>query len=161
MAILFSILVTIVILGWLWFYIARPILEDYGVLPPITVNTYQPVDRLPSRVMSREEGQTEQTDQTDEQTDRVSEPNNQPSRLQLDKTRAALIEELLYNGWTLTDIRRERILRGDNGEIGTEIEAARKRLGIAQSAQYVTPIAGRPTKAVFESDPELAYQPPE
>lgn len=31
-ALIFSILVTIVIAGWLWFYIARPILEDYGVI---------------------------------------------------------------------------------------------------------------------------------
>jgi hypothetical protein len=36
--ILFSILVTIVIIGFLWFYIARPFLEDFGI---IRVNTFE------------------------------------------------------------------------------------------------------------------------
>lgn len=34
MATLFIIGVSIVIAGWLWFYVVRPILEDYGVIEP-------------------------------------------------------------------------------------------------------------------------------
>jgi hypothetical protein len=38
-ATLFAILVTIVIAGWLWFYIARPILVDYGVIRTASFET--------------------------------------------------------------------------------------------------------------------------
>jgi hypothetical protein len=71
--------------------------------------------------------------------------------LQLDKTRVALIEELLTLGWTMSDFRREQIFRGDNNKISAEVEAARKRLGI-ESGDHRTPIAGRPTSAQFISD---------
>lgn len=40
-ATLFAISVSILILGWLWFYIVRPILEDYGVIvAPESVKDY-------------------------------------------------------------------------------------------------------------------------
>lgn len=40
-ATLFAIAVTIVIAGWLWFFVARPILEDYGVIRPMeSVNDF-------------------------------------------------------------------------------------------------------------------------
>lgn len=39
----FLVCVTIVILGWLWFFIVRPILEDYGVIRPVeSVKNFQP-----------------------------------------------------------------------------------------------------------------------
>lgn len=72
-----------------------------------------------------------QTTQTDHrQTDRqpVSTPSESPSRLQLDRTRTAVIEELLTHGWNVGEIRS--VVKGDNGTIGAEIDAARQRLGI-------------------------------
>lgn len=69
----------------------------------------------------------------DEQTDRADRPSVSVDdlhveRLQLDKTKVAVIEVLVYNGWGTGEIRS--MLKGDNGVTGTEVEAARKRLGI-------------------------------
>lgn len=76
------------------------------------------------------EPQTTQTDSRQTDRPRVSAPDQKPPRLQLDKTRTAVIEELLTHGWTIGDIRREGLLRGDNGKIGAEIDAVRQRLNI-------------------------------
>ncbi len=76
--------------------------------------------------------------QTDSrQTDRqpVSEPQKAAARLQLNKTRTAVIEELLTSGWNVGEIRS--VIKGDNGTIGAEIDAARKRLGIEVESRTV------------------------
>jgi hypothetical protein len=83
-----------------------------------------------------------------QQTDEVSKGSLWIERLQLDKTRAGWVELMVYMGYTVGDIRG--LLKGDNGAIGTEIEAARKRLGMGPSAGYQTPVAGRPTDAKFQ-----------
>lgn len=45
MAALFGILVTFLIVGWLWFYVVRPICEDWGFIPPVNHYTRAaPVD---------------------------------------------------------------------------------------------------------------------
>jgi len=44
-ATIFSILVTIVIAGWLWFYVVRPILEDYGIIRSDEVMSSTPDER--------------------------------------------------------------------------------------------------------------------
>lgn len=120
---IFAIAVTIVIAGWLWFYIVRPILEDFGLIEPReSVNTSQDIMSLaPPAPMA---------DDTDRQTDRpsVSADNLEVPRLQLDRTKTTLIEVLVYNGWQVGEIRST--IKGDNGAIGTEVDAARKRLGI-------------------------------
>jgi hypothetical protein len=46
-----------------------------------------------------------------------------------DRTKTALIELLVYSGWEVGQIRV--VLKGDNGALGAEIEAARQRLGIS------------------------------
>jgi hypothetical protein len=126
-ATLFSVLVTIVIIGFLWFYIARPILEDYGVLAPRSVNGFQEA----VSVMSRENDQTEADEQTDRQTDLVSVADQWLDRLEVDRTREAVVDLLVYSGWSVSDFRKVGVLRGDNGTMGAEVEAARKRLGIS------------------------------
>lgn len=145
-ATLFAIVVSIIIAGWLWFYVVRPILEDYGVIRATE-------DVNDSYVVTSRPLPPPAPDQTDRQADRlsVSAEIEKPPRLQLDKTREALIEELLTLGWTMTDFRREQIFRGDNNKISAEVEAARKRLGIETEAPR-TPIAKRPTDARFASD---------
>ena len=72
-----------------------------------------------------------QTTQPDQQTPRPSVPSRETRRLALDRTRAAVLEELLTHGWTITDLRREGILRGDNTAIGHEVAETRARLGLA------------------------------
>lgn len=134
-AAVFGICVTIVIAGWLWFFVVRPILVDYGIIRDQesvnpSQNTMSPAAAL---------GMTdEQTDRADRPADRalesrLPEKKVEPPRLQLDKTRAAVIEELLTNGWTVADLRREGILRGDNKIIGDEVAEARKRLGLTDT----------------------------
>lgn len=73
--------------------------------------------------------QTPQTDQTDS-ADRpmVSVGDLHLDRLQLDRTKTAVIEVMVYNGWQVGEIRA--VLKGDNGAIGAEVEAARARLGL-------------------------------
>lgn len=123
MAILFAILVTILIAGWLWFFILRPILEDYRLLHPRIVNHYQPL-------MSPEIEQADTDEQTDRQTDVVSEADLWLDRLEVDRTKTTLIELLVYSGWDVGQIRS--VIKGDNGAIGAEVEAARQRLGIVE-----------------------------
>lgn len=159
-AVLFSWLVAIVITGFLWFYVVRPILEDYELIAPRAVNDYQEANADAARVMSRETAQTTRQTETDNQTDRVSEADQWLDRLDVDRTKIALIELLVYSGWGVGEIRS--VLKGDSNVLGVEIEAARKRLGAEPDAPpYTTPYAGRPTSAqFFETDAELAYQPP-
>lgn len=79
-------------------------------------------------VMSRENAQTAPDAQTDRQTDLVSEADLWLDRIERDRTKTALIELLVYSGWDVGQIRG--VVKGDNGAIGLEVEAARKRLGI-------------------------------
>lgn len=80
-------------------------------------------------VTSIQEPAQKQTDQTD-RADRpsVSADTLRVPRLQLDRTKTAVIEVLVYNGWGVGEIRA--VLKGDNGATGIEVEAARQRLGI-------------------------------
>lgn len=103
--------------------------------------------------------QTGQTNQTDGQTDEQTRPDPWIERLQLDRSKQALIELLVYSDWDVSQIRG--VIKGDNGVLGQEIEAARQRLGKQPSAHYKTPIAGRPTNAnYYPSEPELEYVAP-
>lgn len=118
------------------------------------VNTSTPV-------MSPTPAQTTPDQQTDEADRRASaglsgDPRHCPA-LRLDRTKAGLITLLVYNEWTVSEIRA--VLKGDNNVLGPEIEAARVRLGLPPAGEYRTPIAGRPTSAVFETG-DLAYEPP-
>lgn len=79
-------------------------------------------------IMSPEQAQDRQTDQTDRQTDLESVADQWLDRLEVDKTRATLIELLVYSGWQTAEVRA--VIKGDNGTIGTEVEAAKQRLGI-------------------------------
>lgn len=54
----------------------------------------------------------------------------------LDRTRAALIEAMVIHEWPVGGVRA--LLKGDNGAIGAEIDAARARLGISAPSRIVT-----------------------
>lgn len=87
------------------------------------------------------EPQTAQTDSRQTDRPRVSAPDQKPPRLQLDKTRTAVIEELLTHGWNVGEIRS--VVKGDNGTIGAEIDAARQRLGIEPEPPRAIPLRPR------------------
>ena len=152
MGTVFSVAVTIMILGFLWFFVARPILEDYGVIAPRAVNDYQLTIELAPPVMSRQENRTERTNER-------SSHDQAWRDFLLDRTRGRLITVMVDSDLTVSEIRS--LLKGESTVLGQEIEATRQRLGKASAQPYRTPIVGRPTRAVFEQDPELAYEPPE
>lgn len=107
-------------------------------------------DRFVNRsqaVMSSDQEQVS-TDDTDRPTDRpsVSADDLYCPRVELDRSKLAIIEVMVYNGWTTGEIRS--ILKGDNGAIGKEVDAARERLGI-EPPDNKTPIAQRRTDAEF------------
>jgi hypothetical protein len=112
-------------------------------------------------IMSPAPAQTtpdQQTDEADRPADaRLSGDPRRCYALQLDRTKAGLITVLVYNEWSVSEIRG--VLKGDNTVLGQEIAEARERLGMLPAGEYRTPIAGRPTAAVFETG-DLAYEPP-
>jgi hypothetical protein len=63
---------------------------------------------------------------TDGRTDLTDVPDLGCRRLQLDRTREALLHTLLYNGWTVTDVRA--VLKGENAKIAAEVAAAEAQL---------------------------------
>ena len=75
-----------------------------------------------------ESAQTKQTDQTDGPDEAVSDADRWLDRLEVDRTRAAVLELLVYSGWDVSQIRG--VIKGDTGAIGAEVRAARQRLGI-------------------------------
>lgn len=92
------------------------------------VNRSQPV-------MSPAPTQTERTGRTDGRTDYVSEADLWFDRLEVDRTKTAVIEVLVYNGWTVDQVRK--IIKGENAALGAEIEAARQRLGITDEPRML------------------------
>lgn len=107
--------------------------------------------------------QTGQTDKTDRQTDRASEAEQWIARLKVDRTKATLIELLVYSEWGVGEIRAT--LKGDSGAIGEAVRAVRgegdKGTTSADPDVHVTPIAGRVTKREYYPDePELEYRTP-
>lgn len=95
-------------------------------------------DRFVNRsqvVMTTGSAQTTTDRQTDEQTDQMSEADLWLDRLEVDRTKTTLIELLVYSGWEVGQIRN--VIKGDNGAIGNEIEAARQRLGMAEVSRQL------------------------
>lgn len=78
-------------------------------------------------VMTISAAQTATDQQTDGQTDQVSEADLWLDRIEVDRTKTAIIELMVYSGWTVGEVRA--IVKGDNAAIGIEVAAARERLG--------------------------------
>lgn len=122
-------LITYVSIGlalWMaWRYLRRSIRAAWGMLVSSIWGN------APLHYVTPPAQTSRQTTQTDQQTARPSALPPQPPRFALDRTRQAVIEELLTHGWTVTDLRREGVLRGDNDTISKEVAETRKRLGLA------------------------------
>lgn len=88
------------------------------------VNRFAPADLTEDA----QTDQTRQTDQTDEADQAVCEADPWIERMELDRTRGTIIELMVYTGWSTSQVRA--VLKGDSGAIGTEVEAARQKLGI-------------------------------
>lgn len=118
------------VLGFMWLVsrVARWTRGEAPLLPEwvsrVSVDVRPPGEKLP-------EWFGKQTTQTNRQTTHSPAISRETRRLALDKTRAAVLEELLTCGWTITDLRRENILRGDSTTIGHEVAEVRKRLGLS------------------------------
>lgn len=163
---LFSIAVTILGIGFLWFFVARPILEDYGVIEPRAVKDYQLTAEFAPPVMSREIVQTIPVPDP-----MVSVPL---SGTQLDTAEIAynLTEDQILEVLALArDAKGKYLYSGKKiyalvgGNYGQFLATMRElRDGdsgdMPDEPMIRTPIAGRPTKASY-FDPELAYQPPD
>lgn len=154
MATVFFILVTIVIAGWLWFYIVRPILEDYGVLAPM--ESVRTSEDSGTNVMSRVRDEMSPVAPSSLQTD-----NRQTDRrIEAAKPRP---EELLtlYTLMRAAGIGREEA-RPALKAVGLPLDNNlwTKAAPPADDPIARTPIAQRPTSAQFQDDPGLAYQPP-
>jgi hypothetical protein len=121
-----------------------------------SVNKYQPV-MSPALSLPTPD---KQTDGADRRADgALSEHDDLWQEFCVDRTRARLIAVMVDSQIPVGVIRG--LLKGDNTVISQEVEAARKQLGLAPTAPYVTPIAGRPTNpAFYQDDPELEFQPP-
>lgn len=141
MASLFGYAVALVIAGWLWFFIVRPILEDWGV---ISVKSSEPV-------MERAQSAPLVVERTNDRTNERSPHDSLWQEFLLDRTRLNLIAVMVDSDLTVTEIRG--LLKGTSEIVGEEIEAERRRQGKPTSQPYQTPIAGRPTAAKFASDP--------
>lgn len=158
-AAVFGICVTIIIAGWLWFFVVRPILVDYGVIrDQETVNPSQGV-MSPAAMLNMADEADRPADRLADHApeSRLSEKKEHPPRLQLDKTRTAVIEELLTNDWTIADLRREGILRGDNKTIGDEVAEARKRLGLVD-AERTLRVRDASGERIISFDPDPRFR---
>lgn len=99
------------------------------------VKAYVSFDMADPPVMSPVQGRIEQTDQTDQQTDLDSAADLWLDRIEVDRTRTTVIELLVYSGWKVGEIRDT--IKGDSGAIGTEVEAAKRRLGITEEPRQL------------------------
>lgn len=116
-----------------------------------TVNDYD--DDMSST--ARHNDERTQTDDADERTNHVPAPDPLVARLEVDRTREAIIGLLVNSGWSVAEIRA--VIKGENAAIGAMIADARGD----HIAPYETPIAGRPTRRDYYPDePELIYRDP-
>lgn len=114
----------IVGLGALWFYVLRPMLEDFGwLLPRESVKEEAETTPVsPPHTMST----SLQTDDRQQTADVSAEERIILDSLQVDRTRKSLIVLLLYSGWKPSEIRP--LFRGDNNVLSAEIETVRQAL---------------------------------
>jgi hypothetical protein len=158
-AILFSVCVSLLVAGWLWFYIVRPMLEGFGwITDDDTVNDYDDVAPV---VMSRSDAEPssswrpslETAIQTDRQTD--LEPRIKAEQL---LTVFKLMREAGISREAAAAAFKASGLPFNNN-VWAKAEPPTKAPAGDEPA-YVTPIAGRATNARFETDPDFPYQAP-
>lgn len=167
MAELFLFCVAVISAGVIWFYVVRPFLVDYGVIAPLTQLDEQRLERR--GIMSRSERQT-----ASEPGVPVPEPVPEPVRTTHEIDLRELAARLTYDEQLLLlahlndrdgrPYSSNRIAAFVGGQRADVLAALRKirpsdATETPQPAPHITPIAKRPTLALFD-DSELAYEPP-
>lgn len=146
MAQLIFALGTFVMIGFVWFYVARPALEGLGLI----VNNNE--DSAPV-VMSRSEQSDYRLSALSLETDELQTADRRTMPV---PTREEMLD--IFKALRAAGVKRENIAgvwRAAGLPLDTNLWAA----AAPPPAQTVTPIAGRPTSAVF--DPDFPYvQPP-
>jgi hypothetical protein len=151
---LFSVFVGILFVGFLWFYIARPILEDFGIIRDADVNDSQ--DAAPVVMSRSEDGDTRlrpSVSQTDNRQTTDSAPRALPSRdVMLDTYK-------LLRKYGIPREEARPILKAAGLPLDNNLWS--QAAPAQNDAIYITPIAGRPTSAsYYPNDPDLEFQPP-
>lgn len=152
-AVIFAWCVGILTIGFVWFWIVRPILEDYGI---IRVNNYE--DDTPV-VMSRSEDNDSPSTASSLQTDSRQTVKHDQSSAPTPEQYLTLFRALRAAGIQREDIRpalKAVGLRLDNN-LWTKAAPITQD---TDDAEYRTPIVGRPTSAKFETDADYPYQSP-
>jgi hypothetical protein len=147
MAVLFATCVCILAIGFVWFYVVRPILEDYGVI----VN---PSQEPTAHVMSRSDTAPTPSMALSLQTDGV-QTDRQPATVK--PGRVELLT--LYSTMRAAGITREQA-RPALKAVGLPLDNNLWAEAAPPEAPHVTPYAGRPTNARFETDADYPYQAP-
>lgn len=148
MAVLFAAGVCILAIGFVWFYVVRPILEDYGVI----VNPSQETDPY---VMSRSDPAPAPSLALSLQTD-GAQTDRQPATVK--PGRAELLT--LYATMRAAGITREQA-RPALKAVGLPLDNNLWADAAPAEAPHVTPYVGRPTNARFDvTDPDYPYQAP-
>jgi hypothetical protein len=164
---LFWICVVILGSGWLYFYVARPILEAYDIVGPLeNVKGLGVEQNTPKPVMSRPE------------TPRPSVPVHQvPVPVPgTNDSKAARPDDLTEDrAWEVIALAKDE--RGKYKHSGKKLYATKggsypeflawlrqlrgdDKTEPPEEPVVYTPIAGRPTRASYYSEPELEYKEP-
>lgn len=148
---LFAIAVTILIAGVVWFFVVRPILEDYGIIRPREgVNHYPESD---TDLMSRAQVDTPPRAPSSLQTDGAQTPDRPMMPVPSQEKMLDIFRALRAAG-----IKREAVSIPWRAA-GLPFDNNLWAKAAPDDEMSVTPIAGRPTPAKFHDDPELEYQP--
>jgi len=173
-AALFGIFVAIIIAGWLWFYIARPILEDYGIIHDAEV--VRPYQGEPMCVCSSPAFDQQVATQPQRSGIKKEVPvsvsvsgtdtagfdlASVPSDLTYEEIVTILAGQMISTGKPAYSGKKIYSLVGGNYNDFTVLmrKLRAKDEALAESSETLTPIAQRPTRAIFHNDPDLSYQP--
>lgn len=165
MAELFTAAVAILILGFLWFWVVRPILADFGVLrvsvetPAHSVEERGQGDRVPSAGINPPTPVSVSVSNSDTGT---FDLDAVPSDLTYEEVVTILAGQMTATGKPVYSGKKIYGLVGGNyNEFSALMRDLRtKDDAPAEPIASITPIAKRPTRATFqENDPELMRQP--
>lgn len=148
-AILFAACVVILAVGWLWFHIVRPILEDFGII--IDADSVNDNEEAPAPLMSRSVDILPPSAPLSLQTD---------SRQTADKGASALpSRDVMLDTYKL--LRKYGIPREEARPVlkaaGLSLDNNLWTDAAPHEPPHITPIVGRPTAAQF--DPDYPYKP--
>lgn len=154
-ATLFAICVVIVVAGVVWFHVVRPILVDFGVIGVDEgVKDYEPT---PASIMSHPESATPSFVSSSLRTD--------DGRTETTAPQPRFTEDQLLTLYTLMrahGVTRDKatpVLKAAGIPMNNNVWTKAAPPASTDDGEYRTPIAGRPTAAVFETG-DLAYEPP-